>query len=161
MLVETIGVLGTCEALRGDYARALEHFRDSVKRCEKLGAPADQQHSNLLLNVALLHKSQGDLEEALNACRKALDVYLRFGRKDTRGYACFLCALASLNAARGHFAQTGEQARQLKELCTRLKVTEGPEVVAALHCQALSRLSRKEFTAVRMPGGAKRAPCKT
>src|SRR5207244_2159026 len=55
-LGETYNLLGTCLALRGYYALAIEQFRKGVACCARLGTPANAHHGNLLLNMALLHK---------------------------------------------------------------------------------------------------------
>src|SRR5262249_36541412 len=68
LLVETHNLLGTCTAQDGDYARAIENFRTGVALCERLGPTADPPRSNLLLNIALLHKAQGDTDRALLLC---------------------------------------------------------------------------------------------
>src|SRR5262249_10811874 len=79
--------LGTCAAQDGDYARAIGEFRAGTALCARLGNAADGQHSNLLLNIALLHKAQGDLEKSLVACGEARAVYQRFAAKDALGFA--------------------------------------------------------------------------
>ena len=61
MHVEACNLLGTCAAQEGNYARAIGLFREGVTLCGRLGAAADPPRSNLLLNVALVHKAQGDL----------------------------------------------------------------------------------------------------
>ncbi len=144
VLVESYGVLGTCAALRGNYKEGIDLFRAGAKLSDKIGKPADRQLSNLLLNIALLHKSQGSLNEALQTCAEALTVYRRFGTEDTLPYACFLCALASLDAAQGHFADAGTKARRLEQLCQRFHVTKGPLLLTAWHCQALELLRNKQ-----------------
>src|SRR5262249_33602234 len=60
ILVETYEVLGSCSALRGDYPLAIDRYRKGIELCRRLGAVADPQQSNLLLDVALLLKGQGD-----------------------------------------------------------------------------------------------------
>src|SRR5262249_52873229 len=75
VVVEAYNLLGICAAQRGQYAVAISRFREGTARCEKLGPDAAPQSSRLLLNVALLYKSQGELPEALQACRQAREVY--------------------------------------------------------------------------------------
>src|SRR5262249_45966790 len=58
ILVETYNLLGTNSAARGQFAQAVERFRTGIAKAEKLGVKADPQRSNLLLNLALVHKAQ-------------------------------------------------------------------------------------------------------
>jgi CHAT domain-containing protein/tetratricopeptide (TPR) repeat protein len=146
---ESLGILGTCEALRGRYHAAFAHFDAGVECCARLGKPADRQRCNLLLNIALLHKAQGDLGRALAFCREALAVFEGYGDRKTIDYACFLCALTSLDAARGEFAEAGRHASELEKLCDHLEVKGGLLRLAALHGQALDCLSRRDYDRAR------------
>src|SRR5262249_15624505 len=80
LLVEVDNLLGACAAQEGDYAQAISHFREGEKRCGQLGPGADPQRSNLLLNMALLHKAQGEPDEALRLCEQARDLFRGFAR---------------------------------------------------------------------------------
>src|SRR5262249_53651399 len=64
VMVEVRNVEGTCAADRGQYAVAVERFTAGIDLCGRLGPIADPAQANLLLNLALVHKSQGNLEEA-------------------------------------------------------------------------------------------------
>src|SRR5262249_33185057 len=101
VLVEVENVLGTCVAQRGDYAEAIAHFGAGVARCAPRGREAAPARSTLLLNMALLHKAQGDLAEALRCCREGRDVYRRFAPPGSLGFAAFDAALANLCATQG------------------------------------------------------------
>jgi CHAT domain-containing protein/tetratricopeptide (TPR) repeat protein len=147
VMVETHNVLGTCAAERGRYHQAVDRFRDGIALCDKLGPAADVAHSTLLLNLALLHKSQGDLDEALRGCRQALEVFQRVAPPDSLGFAAFAAAQAMLLAAKGDVRAAYALTPRILELCRRYDVDSGPLVVTALHCQGLYRLSRKEFAA--------------
>src|SRR5262249_27879165 len=63
-LVDAHNLLAAGAARAGDYPRAAEELRRGAERCRKLGDEAAPLLSNLLLNLALLHKAQGDLERA-------------------------------------------------------------------------------------------------
>ncbi len=103
ILIETYNLLGACAALRGQYAVAIERFREGVARCQKLGTTTDPQLSNLLLNIALLLKGQSDLDGALDYCRQALTVYRRFAEPDALGLAAFDAAEANILAGAGRW----------------------------------------------------------
>jgi CHAT domain-containing protein len=147
LLVETFNLLGTCAAQRGDYAAAIDEFREGVARCAKLGSIADPPHSNLLLNIALLHKAQGDLTEALRTCGQALTVYQRFAEPEALGLAAFAAAEASLHAALKQLPQANERAEYALRLCRKYEIDRDPVVVAARHYQALYRLSCRDVAA--------------
>jgi CHAT domain-containing protein/tetratricopeptide (TPR) repeat protein len=143
-LVEAHSALGTAAALGGDYAGAVQRYRAGVALCEKLGAAAGPPHSLLLLNLAVLHESQGEPAEALQACLKALELYRRFAGPDALGFACFDAALASLYASQGRYAEADTRAEAVLRACARYGIAGGPLVVTARHCRALRLLSGRE-----------------
>jgi CHAT domain-containing protein len=147
VLVETHNVLGTCAAERGRYHQAVEHFRDGIALCSKLGQAADVPHSTLLLNLALVHKSQGDTTEALRGCRQALEVFRRVAPPDSLGFAAFDAAQAMLLASKGDVGEANALTPGILERCRRYDIDRGPLIVTALHCQAMYHLSRKDFAA--------------
>jgi CHAT domain-containing protein len=147
VLVEVEELQGTCAAQRGDYAEAIGHFRAGVERCTRLGPEADPAHSNLLLNIALLHKAQGDLPEALRFCREGRAVYRRFAPPGSPGFAAFDAALANLCATQGNVDEANGLAGGVLETCRRFEIDRGPLVVTARHCQALYHLARRDFAA--------------
>jgi tetratricopeptide (TPR) repeat protein len=146
-LAEAYNVLGTAAALNGDYAGAVARYRDGIACCVKLRPAADPQHSYLLLNLAVLHQSQGEPAEALQACLEALAVYRRFADPDALGLACFDAALANLYSSQGRYAEADERTRTVLRLCTRYKITGGPLVVTAEHCRALHLLFDRQAAA--------------
>jgi CHAT domain-containing protein/tetratricopeptide (TPR) repeat protein len=148
IVVEAHNVLGTSAATSGRYALAVERFRDGIRLCEKLGPAADAAQSNLLLNLALLHKSQGDLVEALGGCQQARAVYARTAPPEyDLGFAAFDAALAALHTARGQTAEAYALTTPILKLCRRYEIEGGPLLVTALHCQGMYHLSRREYAA--------------
>jgi CHAT domain-containing protein/tetratricopeptide (TPR) repeat protein len=147
VVVETLNLLGSCAAQHGDYAVAIEHFRDGVGRCEKLGAAADPPRCNLLLNVALLHKAQGDLAESLAVCKQAEAVFGRFAEPNALGFAAFAAAQANLYAALSRVAEADAHGARVLKVCRKHGVTGGPLVVTAKHCRALRLLGQRDLTA--------------
>src|SRR5581483_9243571 len=114
--------LGICAAERGWYTLAVDRFRDGLTRCERLGPTADLQQSNLQLNLALLHKSQGEPKEALTACQKARALYeKRFGR-DKLGLATFDAALAGLHASLGQLDRGAVLAGSVLDVCRSMEI---------------------------------------
>lgn len=147
VLVETYNLLGACAAQDGDYARAIDQFKAGVDCCGRLGKPADVPRCNLLLNIALLHKSQGDLERALPACREAREVYQHFASPDDLGLAALDAAAAALLAAQARLDEADALAADVLKRCEAHKVRAGPLVITARHCQALAHLYRRDFPA--------------
>lgn len=140
-LIESYNLLGTCAAARAEYAQAVEHFQQGEAICRKLGPQADRQLGNILLNVAQIHRSQGDIDEAIKTCRSAHEIFGRFEDPDALGHAGFQAALASMLALRHRFEESEELARQASELCAKHGVRSGPLLVSATHCLALARLN--------------------
>jgi CHAT domain-containing protein/tetratricopeptide (TPR) repeat protein len=145
VLVETYNLLGACAAQDGDYSRAIKNFHAGVACCQRLESKADAPHCNLLLNIALLHKSQGDLESALRACEEARIVYERFASQDDRGFAAIDAATATLLATRGRLKEAFALASGVRERCQKNGIKRGPLVITALHCQALFHLFERRF----------------
>jgi CHAT domain-containing protein/tetratricopeptide (TPR) repeat protein len=150
VLVETWNILGTCNLWRGDYREAIKDFRAGAALCELLGGAAQAQRCNLLLNIAILHRSQHELQEAIAVCKEARAVYLESRGKDTKqhlGDACFLCGMVGMHAAAGEFKKVDAHANALLVLCEKYNVRQGPLKRTALHGLALAHLARKDYAA--------------
>jgi CHAT domain-containing protein len=157
ILVETHNLLGCAAAQRGDYPEAVARFKAGVAVCVNLGEAADPPRSNLLLNVALLHRCQGDLDEALKVLGQALAVYRRFAEPDALGFAAFDAARANLLAARGQLPQAYALTDGILERCREHKIDGGQMVAVARHCQGLYFLSRRQFADAEKAWGVLRA----
>jgi CHAT domain-containing protein/tetratricopeptide (TPR) repeat protein len=145
VLVEAYTLLGTCAALDGDYVGAVGQFREGAALCARLGPAAGATRCNLLLNLALLHKAQGDLEQALPVCQEARAVYQRLPAADPLVLAALDAATAALLVARGRLAEASELARDVLEQCRRHKVSRGPLLITAYHSRGLFHLYQGEF----------------
>src|SRR5581483_8917246 len=134
VLVETCNLLGTCAAQEGDYARAIAHFDTGVKHCGSLGSAADTSHCALLLNVARLHKAQGDLDNALKRCQEARTVYERFAAPGSLGFTALDAAEAALLAVQpSRLKEANALAEKVLEGCRRHGREGGPLVITARH----------------------------
>jgi CHAT domain-containing protein/tetratricopeptide (TPR) repeat protein len=145
IVVEASNLLGTCAAERGRYAEALMWFESGTDVCEKLGRPADPQRSIILLNKALVYKSQGELKPALRDCEEAREVYRGFAAPDALGFAAFDAARASLHASLHEFDTAHKLAEGVRDRCAHYEIEKGPLVVIAWHCQGLYHLSCRQF----------------
>ncbi|MFO0945754.1 MAG: CHAT domain-containing tetratricopeptide repeat protein [Planctomycetota bacterium] len=143
-LIESYNLLGTSAAARAEYAQAIELFQKGEEICRKLGSAADRPLGNILLNVAQIHRSQGDIDEAIKTCRAAHEIYCRFEDPDALGHAGFQSALASMLALRHRFEESETVAKQSLELCRKHGVQSGPLVVSSTHCLALARLNAND-----------------
>ncbi|MCC6418593.1 MAG: CHAT domain-containing protein [Gemmataceae bacterium] len=145
VLVETYNLLGTCAAQDGNYQQGIAFFREGAALCVRLGPAADPQRSNLLLNIALLHKSQGDLDRALTACQEARKIYERFAVPDALGFAALDAATAALLVARIRLDEANTLADEILRRCRLHGIDRGPLVLTARHCQGLFQLQRGNF----------------
>jgi CHAT domain-containing protein len=143
LLVDAFNLLGTCEALDGNYAVALAHFRKGVARCDPLGRAAYPQRCGLWLNIALLHKAQGDPESALEACAQARADYERFAEPSAFGFAALDAGQAVLLASQGQLEKAKPLADQVLAACEKHKRPEVALMSAAWHCRALFHLHPK------------------
>jgi CHAT domain-containing protein len=140
--LEAYNLLGSFLAHRGEYAQAIEQFREGIALAERLGRPADRQRGNLLLSTALLHKVQGDFERAYEACEQARAVLRRDAAAPPLALATFDAALASLRSAQGRRLEAAALADRVLELCRQAGVERGLIVANALHYQALRSLAK-------------------
>jgi CHAT domain-containing protein/tetratricopeptide (TPR) repeat protein len=145
LVVEAHNVLGTCAAQEGDYAQAIDQFREGVACCGRLGPAAEAQHANLLLNMALVHKAQGDLGQALAFCRKAETIQRRLASPESLTVAALWAAQASLLATQVKLEEANRLSGDLLRLCEKKGIRGGLLVIVARHCQALYRLHRRDF----------------
>lgn len=144
--VEINNVLGVCAAQEGKYVEAIDRFRAGVAQCDGLGPTADHLRCHLLLNQALVYKSQGDLGLAWKFCQNALKVYQRFAETDSLGLAAFYAAQTSILVAQHKIPDAARLSERILVLC-QMHDVEGPLVVIARHAQALDHLNRLDFDA--------------
>jgi tetratricopeptide (TPR) repeat protein len=147
LLAETHEVLGDCAALRGDYPLAIDRYRKGIEMCRRLGAAADPLQSNLLLDIALLLKGQGDLEEALRYCKEAEETFGRFASADDLGWAAFDAARVNLLLSEGKLTDVPDLSRHILTLCDKYEIRQGALVVTAHHGLGLHHLEAREVAA--------------
>ena len=153
LLVEACNLLGSCAAQDGDYARAVGLLREGVAVCGRLGTSADPQRCNLLLNLALVHKAQGNLGQALAVAGAAETVCRRFAAADSLTVAALASARASLLAARAEVDEANRLAGEVLRLCEKHGVQGGPLLVTAHHCRGLFHLHHRRFDAAERAWG--------
>lgn len=145
VVVEACNLRGSIFAQRGDYTKAIQYFREGLDRCQTQTIEGPLQRSNLLLNIALLHKSQGDLPEAIKVCTAALEEFEKIADPDALGLAAFDAGLANMYLAQNQIAKAGERMQRLVHLCDVHGVDRGPLVVTAKHISAINALSKRDL----------------
>lgn len=146
VVVEALNLRGTVEAQRGDFARAIKYFREGLRRNTSATTHGPMQRSNLLLNIALLHKSQGEIPEAIKVCTEALGEFEKICDPDALGLAAFDAGLANMHLAQNQLAKAFERGERIDRLCRLHGLDRGPLVVAVRHLQAIQSLQNRDFS---------------
>jgi CHAT domain-containing protein/tetratricopeptide (TPR) repeat protein len=135
---------GAASARRGEFAQAMDHFRSGLALCETVGRPADAVKFNLWLNVALIHKEQGDAQPAGEALKKASDVLAGFAEPDDLSAALIDAVRADLYLSQGQIAPALALVPNLEAACAKQEQRAGYLWATAKHVRALELLSRKD-----------------
>lgn len=138
LLVESFTLQGGCLAQQGDYAAAIDRYREGIAFGERIGA--DRQLCGLWLNVALLHKAQGDLRRAGEACVKAREAFVKLDEPDATTLIAFDVAEASILAAQGSTRQAGKLATRALDRAGQFGVNPVTLLTTARHYVALAEL---------------------
>lgn len=141
---ECANLLGSIATARGDYAVAIDSYRDGVELAGKLQAEGHPLRCRMLLNMAQVYRSQGNLAEATQRCNDAWSSFREFAPEDSFGNVAFACALAGMEAAQGHFSESRKHASDTLRRLKEKKIESGMIWMAATHCLALDDLSRRE-----------------
>ncbi|MBN9122391.1 MAG: CHAT domain-containing protein [Planctomycetes bacterium] len=138
---------GVAATRRGDFAQAMAHFRAGLALCDTVGRAADPVRFNLWLNVALIHKEQGDAAAAGDALKKAADVLAGLVEPDDLSAALIDAVRADLFLARGQVAPALPLAARLEAACAKYGYRSGYLWATAKHVRALDLLTRKDAPA--------------
>ncbi len=147
ILVDLHNLFGASATQTGDFAAALQRYGAGLAVCDRLGPAAASQRCNLLLNIALLHRAQGDLDEALRLCERAQRAYEVFVEPESLNLAVFLAARINLQWGRDRAAEAFPLVEPLLKLCQKHGIKAGPLVVTARHLQAARALAQREYAA--------------
>src|SRR5262249_2408114 len=130
---------------------AIERYEQGAKRCDLLGLVAAPQSCGLRLNMALLYKAQGEMDNALRECQEARVAFQRFARPDSPGLAAFDAARASMLATKLDREKANPRAPRVLGVCEEHTPPEKSLLqTPARHGQALYRLHRGD------PAGAEK-----
>ncbi|QJW97871.1 hypothetical protein [Frigoriglobus tundricola] len=135
---------GVTAARRGDFARAMERFRSGLALCETVGRSADPVRFNLWLNVALIHKEQGDATAAGDALQNASAVLAGFSEPDDLSGALIDAVRADLFLSQGKVGPALALVPNLEATCTKHGYRSGYLWATARHVRALDLLTRKD-----------------
>lgn len=136
---------GVSAARRGDFAQAMVHFRAGLTLCDTVGRPADPVRFNLWLNVALIHKEQGDAVAAGESLKKAAAVLAGFAEPDDLSAALIDAVRADLFLTQGQVGQALALVPNLEAACTKHGHRGGYLWATARHVRALDLLTRKDI----------------
>ncbi|MBM3979701.1 MAG: CHAT domain-containing protein, partial [Planctomycetes bacterium] len=142
--VECDYLQGVAAARKGDFARAMTLFRAGLDRAAAVGRAADPVRFNLSLNVALIHKEQGDAPAALDALKKAAAVLVAFPEPDDASAALVDAVRADLYLSQGQVAPALELVPALEAVCAKYGYRKGYLWATAKHVRALDRLAQKD-----------------
>ncbi len=140
--VECDYVAGVAAARRGDYGRAMAHFRDGLALCAVVGTDADPVRFNLALNVALIHKEQGDTGEAAKWLKQARIVLATFPEPDPTSAALIDAVRADLLVTQGDIVSALALIPTIEAVCEKTNQRGGYLWGTAKHVRALAALTR-------------------
>jgi CHAT domain-containing protein/tetratricopeptide (TPR) repeat protein len=139
-------LLGAASARRGEFAQAMDHFRAGLALCDTVGRSADAVKFNLWLNVALIHKEQGDAVSAGEALMKAAGVLSGFTEPDDLSAALIDAVRADLFLSQGSIGPALALVPNLEAACAKQEHRSGYLWATAKHVRALDLLARKDPT---------------
>jgi len=143
--VECDYLLGVSAARRGEFATAMTHFRAGLARCDSVGRSAEAVRFNLWLNVALIHKDQGDADAAGESLKKAAGVLAEFAEPDELSAALIDAVRADLFLSHGQIAPALALVPKLETACTKHGYRAGYLWATARHVRALDLLVKKQI----------------
>lgn len=143
--VEADYLLGVAASRKGDFAGAMAHFRAGLARCDAVGPDAEPTRFNLWLNIALIHKEQGDAGAAGESLTNASAVLSRFAERDDLSAAIIDSVRADLCLSQGKIKDALAFVPSLEAACAKRGQRTGHLWETAKHVRALDLLSRKEF----------------
>jgi CHAT domain-containing protein/tetratricopeptide (TPR) repeat protein len=143
--VECAYLTGVASARRGDFAQAMSHFRGGLALCDTVGTAADPVRFNLWLNVALIHKEQGDATAANESLKKASAVLATFSDPDDGSAALIDAVRADLYLTQGQVAPALALVPNLEAACAKHGYHSGYLWATAKHVRALDSLARKDI----------------
>lgn len=140
---------GAAAARRSDYAAAMAHFRAGLKMCDTVGKAAEPVRFNLHLNIALIHKEQGDSTPAAAELKRASDVLAGFPEPDDASGALIDAVRADMLVVQGRIREAAELVPKIEAVCTKDNL--GPTAfrkgylwATARHVRALELLARRD-----------------
>ncbi len=145
--VECDYLAGVTAARKGAFAEAMGFFRTGLALCDAVGTAAESVRFNLWLNIALIHKEQGDMGDASESLTTAAKVLARFPERDDLSAAMIDSVRAELFLAQGQIAPAMALVPNLEAVCAKSGKRAGYLWSTARHVRAIDLLSRKDIAA--------------
>ncbi len=143
--VECDYLSGVAAGRRGAFADAISHFRSGLALCDAVGTSAEPVRFNLWLNIALIHKEQGDAGAAGESLKSASAVLAR-GEHDDLSAALIDAVRADLFLSQGQIGPALKLVPNLEAACAKHGRSAGYLGSTARHVRALDLLSQKKIT---------------
>jgi CHAT domain-containing protein len=143
--VECDYLRGVIAARKGDFASAMNHFRAGLVACDAVGTGAEPVRFNLWLNVALIHKEQGDATAASESLQKAATVLAKFAEPDDVSSAMLDAVRADLFVTQGQITPAMALVPNLEAACAKHGSRVGYLWATAKHVRALDSLAKKDL----------------
>ena len=141
---------GVAATRTGAFAQAMAYFRSGLALCDAVGPTAEPVRFNLWLNIALIHKEQGDADAAGEALKTAAAVLARSPEPDDLNAALIDAVRADLFLSPGLIAQAMALVPNLEAACKKHDKPAGYLWATARHVRALDLLAKKEVAAAEM-----------
>ncbi len=147
VLAECEYLRGVSAARRGEFSPAIAFFRAGLRVAEQVGSTADPVRFNLWLNIALIHKEQGDPAAAGDALTEATGILARSADPDDLNSALIDAVRADLFVARGQIAPALALLPGIETACTRHGLRGGYVWTTARHVRGLGLLAARDVPA--------------
>ena len=145
--VECDYLSGVAAGRKGAFADAIGHFRAGLVLCDAVGASAEPVRFNLWLNIALIHKEQGDTDAASESLKSAAAVLARYAEPDDLSAALIDAVRADLFLSQGLIGPALKLVPHLEAVSAKHARSAGYLGATARHVRALDLLSRKDIAA--------------
>lgn len=148
-VAESFNNLGQVLVYQGKYADGVAALREADQRCRRLALVGDGLRATVLLNLAMSHKSQGQLGLAVRYCNESLQLHRLMYGPESLSVASMYNALAGLLSSQGHFRAAAETAGRSLSICLKHDHSQHTAVATARHFVALDHLANSRLDSAR------------
>lgn len=115
----------------GRYAESVQQYLRVIDQCRNLGKNADDLQSKALLSLAMVYRSQGQVDRAGQACLDALAIQRRNPKGRKIDLVAYYNALAALKTAQGQYVEALQWSQQALDTCLEHGAGRSAEAAAA------------------------------